>query len=240
MLTRTVAIILLLLFSAFITNAQNILKGKVYHATTDSVMGGVSVINSTTKITVFTDKEGNYSIAAKDGDKVIYITTGFEPDTVLVQQYMLYTTYDVTLTIKIISLKPVSIIAKNYQTDSLERREYYKHLYEKREPGITGRNTPSGFGVSFSPLSHFSKESKQRRALRKRLARFEEEDYIDHSFPVELVKRITKLEGDSLRLFMYVYRPSYSFCRKTSSQDMLIYISDKLKEFRKPKSATVN
>ncbi len=239
MFIRAAAVFLLLLLSSII-HSQDILRGKVYHATTDSALGGVSVININSHLTVFSDQKGLYSITAKDGDKVVFITAGFEPDTVTIQHYMLYTSYDVTLKIKIISLKPVTIVARNYQTDSLERREYYRQLYEKREPGITGRNTPSGFGVSFSPLSHFSKESKQRRALRKRLARFEEEDYIDHSFPVELIKRITKLEGDSLRLFMYIYRPSFSFCRKTSSQDMLIYISDKLKEFRKPKSGTGN
>jgi hypothetical protein len=48
------------------------------------------------------------------------------------------------------------------------------------------------------------------------------------------VKRITRLEGDSLRLFMYSKRPTYDFCRKSSPEEMLIYISDSLKEFRKP------
>jgi len=46
--------------------------------------------------------------------------------------------------------------------------------------------------------------------------------------------KLTGLHDDSLRLFMYRYRPSYSFCRKTGREDMLIYINDKLKEFRKP------
>jgi hypothetical protein len=123
-------------------------------------------------------------------------------------------------------------VATNYQTDSLNRQAYYRHILSKREPGITGRNTPVGFGISLSPFSHFSRESKARRALKKRIAREEKESYIDHQFSAELVKRITRLEGDSLRLFMYSYRPGYEFCRKNGSLEMLIYISDCLKKFR--------
>ncbi len=81
----------------------------------------------------------------------------------------------------------------------------------------------------------FSGESKQKRQLKERLTKNERKDFIDYSFPAEWVEKLTGLHGDSLRLFMYHYRPSYSFCRKTSREDMVVYISDKLKEFRKPK-----
>jgi hypothetical protein len=48
------------------------------------------------------------------------------------------------------------------------------------------------------------------------------------------VERLTGMKGDSLKLFMYRFRPSYDFCRKTDRQGMTLYISEKLKEFRKP------
>jgi len=46
------------------------------------------------------------------------------------------------------------------------------------------------------------------------------------------------LRGDSLTRFMILYRPSYSFCRKSSKEQMLIYVSEKLKEFKKSKPTT--
>ena len=89
----------------------------------------------------------------------------------------------------------------------------------------------------FSKFHKKAKESKQKRGLRKRLEKEKKENYIDHSFAMPWVKNVTGLDGDSLSVFMYRYRPSYKFCRKTDRQGMLIYINDKLKEFRDPKSS---
>lgn len=94
MFIRAAAVFLLLLLSSII-HSQDILRGKVYHATTDSALGGVSVININSHLTVFSDQKGYYSITAKDRDKVVFITAGFEPDTISIQHYMLYTSYDV-------------------------------------------------------------------------------------------------------------------------------------------------
>jgi hypothetical protein len=46
-------------------------------------------------------------------------------------------------------------------------------------------------------------------------------------------KSNTRLTGDSLQLFLRRYRPSYKFCRKANSEDILLYINDKLVLFRK-------
>jgi hypothetical protein len=101
-------------------------------------------------------------------------------------------------------------------------------------PGVTGRNTPAhGFGISFSPFSFLSREAKQKRELKKRLIKQEQEYYVDRSFPKQWVASVTGLRGDSLTRFMILYRPTYSFCRKSSREQMLIYLSDKLKEFKK-------
>ncbi len=45
--------------------------------------------------------------------------------------------------------------------------------------------------------------------------------------------QLTMLSGDSLRLFLVKFRPSYAFCRKASYQDMLFYINDKMILFRR-------
>jgi hypothetical protein len=146
---------------------------------------------------------------------------------------MLLIQYDVTLYKQIVTLKNVTVTS-SYQADSLARRNYYSHIYE-RQPGITGRNTPSnGFGISLSPFSYFSYQAKQKRQLKKRLIRQEEENYVDRRFPVEWVARVTGLRGDSLSRFMALYRPSYTFCRKNDREKMLLYINEKFKEFKKP------
>ncbi len=226
-------VILLVFFFSHCANAQETVTGKIFSSATDSIISSASITNKNIRQTVTAIKDGSYSIRASEGDTLIFSAIGFVPDTVAVQFFMLISTYDVTLQMKIISLENVKV-SSNYQQDSLMRRNYYKSIY-KKQPGITGFNGPAdGVGITLSPISYFSKKAKEKRVLKKRLIKQEKETYIDFRFPADWVKKLTGLSGDSLSLFLYRYRPSYDFCRKTDGQGMIIYINDQLKEFRKP------
>ena len=208
------------------------MKGKVYDAQTDSTIAGVNVFNLNTKQSARSGSDGSYTIVASEGDRIMFSRIGFRPDTATVIYSMLLALHEVALYKEIITLKNVTVTS-SYQMDSLSRRNYYNDIYA-RQPGITGLNTPSyGFGVSISPLSYFSYRAKQKRQLKKRLLKQEEESYVDRSFPKEWVAKLTGLRGDSLSRFMMLYRPSYKFCRENNREKMLIYINDKLKEFKK-------
>ncbi len=228
-----VIFILFLLITGQCLNAQQVLKGKVYDADTDSVLAAVNIFNTTKKNSVRSVNDGSYSITAAEGDVLIFSISGYKPDTVKARFDLFITQYDPGMQRQVISLKAVTV-ASNYQSDSLSRRNYYSDIYAK-QPGITGRNRPAnGLGITLSPVSFLAKESKQKRTLRKRLERQEKEFFIDQSFPQAWVKSLTGLSGDSLSLFMYRYRPSYAFCRITDRQGMKLYVNEKIKEFRKP------
>lgn len=213
--------------------AQQKVSGKIYSQETDSIIPFSTVSNRHTRHSFYAAKDGAYSIAASEGDTLIFSSSGFKPKTVVVEYYMLLTEYDVALQTKVITLAPVKV-QSSYSRDSAERREYYADAFKKK-PGITGRNGPDdGVGVSISPLSFFSSKSKSERELKKRLLREDKEDFIDRSFPPELVKQLTGLHDDSLVQFLYRYRPSYKFSRKTNRTQMIIYINDKFKEFKNP------
>ena len=231
--SRLILIIIALLAGSDQLCAQQTLYGKVYEAFTDSVIATVNIFNTRTKSSIRSGADGSYSLSAAEGDIIIFSASGFKPDTITVSFSLLLTRFDLSLHKQIVLLKEIKVTG-SYKNDSLNRRNYYSHIYAK-QAGITGRNRPAdGIGVTLSPISFFSKESKQKRTLRKRLEKEEKESFIDHSFPLVWVKSITGLNGDSLSLFMYRYRPSYSFCRKTDRQGMRVYINSKVKEFRKP------
>ena len=231
--SRLILLIIALLAASDQLCAQQTLYGKVYEAFTDSVIATVNIFNTRTKSSIRSGADGSYSLSAAEGDIIIFSASGFKPDTITVSFSLLLTRFDLSLHKQIVLLKEIKVTG-SYRNDSLNRRNYYSHIYAK-QAGITGRNRPAdGIGVTLSPISFFSKESKQKRTLRKRLEKEEKESFIDHSFPLVWVKSITGLNGDSLSLFMYRYRPSYSFCRKTDRQGMRVYINSKVKEFRKP------
>ena len=236
MTNRCLLFIILLIGVSQSATAQNKVEGKIYNSTSDTTLNGVTIRNKKLRITATSNKEGFYHIFADEGDTLIFSSAGFIPDTINVQLHMLYTAYDVTLERKIITLEMVRV-SSTYSQDSLDRRNYYADIFNNKG-GITGGNRPtSGFGVSISPFSYFSSAARRKRELKKRLLKEEKDDYIDRSFPKEWVQRLTSLQGDSLNLFMFTYRPSYDFCRKTGRDEMLVYINDKLKEFKKTKNA---
>ena len=226
--------IYILLFSFLFCStlsAQQSVTGKVYSAINDSVVVDANVVNKKTGHVRSTDNSGKFSIAAGEGDSLIFSATGFERDTVVVQYHMFLVPVDITLAPQVISLENIEL-RSDYSADSLARRNLYYDIYN--QPGITGRNRPpDGFGVSLSPLSYFSKSAKQKRELKKRLEKQEEEAFINYSFPEGWVSSLTGLKGDSLKLFMIQYRPSYEFCRRSTRADMIVYVSDKFKEFKK-------
>ena len=231
-MNRLLPVIVFILF-VNIANAQSVVSGRIFEKVSDSLLTGINVLNTNSKESVRSDKEGRYSITANEGDKIIFSAAGFLPDTLLITYDQLLLRQDITLTTQFISLKAVTV-TNSYYMDSIKRRNEYHDIFNQK--GITSNNRPSnGVGVSISPLSFFSYRAKQKRQLKKKLEKEETESYIDMSFPAEMVERFGQIHGDSLRLFMYQYRPSYEFCRKTDRPNMLVYISEKLKEFRKPK-----
>jgi CarboxypepD_reg-like domain len=234
MTRRFLLLFIMLINAGAILYAQQQVKGKIYSASTDSVVNAASVYNKNLRVLAFSGSNGFYTIQASEGDTLIFSAIGYMPDTLTVQFHMLLVQNDITLQMRIITLQNVNVTG-NYSEDSLNRRNYYKNIF-KKQPGVTGYNRPAdGFGIVLSPLSYLSRSSKQKRTLKKRLLKQDQDDYIDRQFPAEWVSGLTGLKGDSLNLFMYRYRPSYEFCRKTDRQGMIIYISDKLKEFMKPK-----
>ncbi|MES1219224.1 MAG: hypothetical protein ABUT20_27205 [Bacteroidota bacterium] len=231
-MNRLLHFIVFILFG-IIAHSQSVVSGKIYEKMSDSLLKGISVFNASSRATVRSDKDGQYSINASEGDKIIFTGAGFFPDTMIVTYDKLLLEQDITLSVLYISLNDVKVIA-SYRADSLERRNEYKNIFDQKN--IIGGNRPAdGVGVSISPFSYFSYRARQERVLKNKLLKDEHESYIDFTFPVEMVERLTTLHGDSLRLFMYRYRPSYDFCRENDRQGMIVYINDKLKEFRKPR-----
>src|SRR6187402_3043415 len=98
-------------------NAQLIVKGKIYDAETDSVIVAVNVYNLNTKGSARSGIDGNYAIAAAEGERLVFSVTGFKPDTVTVTYPMLLIQFDVTLRKQIVTLKNVTVTS-SYQADS--------------------------------------------------------------------------------------------------------------------------
>jgi hypothetical protein len=233
---RKSCFLLFFLGFSFAGYAQQELWGKTLKEGSPEILIAVNVTNLNSGKFNVSDLGGNYRIPASPGELIVFSSAGYLPDTVTVTPVMLDSSFPVYLTPHLVALAPVRVgELSNYQIDSLQRRKDYANIYNKKHPvKLWNEKRPGDApGLNFSPLGFFSGTEKQKRRLKKRLAQEEADYYIDSKFSLVRVSRLTRLTGDSLRLFMMRFRPSYKFCRMATSQDMLLYINDKLVLFKK-------
>lgn len=233
MLKKVHFLVAVLLLASAPSIAQKMLIGRVNNYTYDSIkpLPNATVINITRGSSTLSDANGNYKIQAWENDRVVFSNISYTSDTIVVQQQQFISGYDAALVRKDLFLSNVTVYA-DYRQDSLRRREEYANIFGK-QPGITGGNTPAaGAGIVLSPVSYFSKNAKQKRLLKKKLLKDEQETYIDYVFSPGRVSTLTRLRGDALQAFFNRYRPTYELARQLGYEGMVMYINNKLKEFR--------
>jgi hypothetical protein len=218
-------------------SAQQMVTGRVHKKDSPDVMGAVTVENITRHEFDQTDMGGNFRIHAEVGDSLVFSYTEYKSDTVWITKDKVGLKLDVYLVpSSVTQLQSITVGGFNrYQLDSLQRRSDYNSYYHDHQPtSMLAKTTPeSGFGMTFSPITYFSKKATQHRALGKRLQKDEEGFYIEYRFNRDYVSKLTGLKGDSLNQFMERYRPTYKWCRAATDQDVLLYINDRYRSFMK-------
>jgi hypothetical protein len=235
MLKKNRLLLISLLLFATEGFGQYELSGKVVRKGSAEVLMGVTVVNQRKKQYASSDTTGSYSIVASPRDTIIFSSAGYLPDTVFIAADMRLDDYIVALTPNIAALPSVDILEmEQYRQDSLSRRAEYAWLLNAKHPVklMNEKRAADAPGLNFSPLGYFSRSEKQKRRLKKRLSKEEEDYYVDYKFSITRVSLLTGLKGDSLKMFLTRYRPSYAFCRTANNQDMFLYINDKLILFK--------
>jgi hypothetical protein len=217
--------------------SQTFLIGTVRKRETQETLSSVNIFNKAQRKHRLSDEQGNYTIEAQAGDTVIFSFVGCRADTFRITSTMLAAKFPVLMELRPVSLEAVTVgNLSNYQIDSLERREIYDWIYKQEpQPVVERQRQGDGVGVELNVIPHGSSEVRQRLRLKKRIIKEEEKYYVNFRFSPEYVSHLTHLQSDSLAQFMSQYRPSYDFCRKVVGVDMLVYVSDCIKEFRKEK-----
>ena len=225
----------LLLFGGMTANGQRFLTGKVYVKGSTDTLISVSIHNITEQRYDLSDEDGSYRIQAAPGDHIAFSSVGHKPDTLTVTASILTASYDVYLEIKPQTLAAARVEFTNYQLDSMDRRKEYGWVYEQgHEQRFEHQRQGDGVGVQMNIFRNTSTAAKQRERLEKRLNKEEQDYYVDFRYSKEYVAKITHLAGDSLKMFMKKYRPSYDYCRKAATVDILVYINDCYKQFVHP------
>jgi len=231
----SIFLVAFLLLSSSKSGAQQFLTGKVFKKNSTEPLVSVSIHNISAQRYDLSEENGSYRIQVVPGDHVSFSSVGYMADTVTVTAAMLTGDFPVYLDVRAQTLKTVRVGEfSNYQLDSMDRHKEYAWVYDHgNTPRVEHERKGDGVGVTLNIFRNASAKEKQREKLEKRLAKEEEEYYIDSRYNKDLVTKITRLKGDSLQQFMTKYRPSYDYCRRAANVDILVYINDSYKQYIK-------
>ncbi len=134
------------------------------------------------------------------------------------------------------TLENVTIISSynRYQNDSVARRKNFLQTVGENKVNAVGKtNSDKDFGIAVN-LDHFKKAEKNKRRARSLFEITEEEAYINFRWNDSVVEKYTNLSNDELTAFIQKSRPTYTWLRKhTSEEDLLYYINSQLKKMHK-------
>lgn len=221
-------------------NGQLTVSGTVYDVTKTIPVKGVNV-KATNGNSTISDSNGRYSIVTAKNDSLTFFYQGKPTAKFSVNQIADIANFDISLHIKVSekfkTLREVRVYAKNFQQDSIANREQYAKLFNYQKPGI--RPTTDGYtgaaGLDLDELINVFrfKRNKQMRRMQERLQEQEQENYINYRFNKTTVKRITRLTGKDLELFMKQYRPDFEFTENSSLVSFYQYILNASYQFKR-------
>ena len=200
-------IIFFLLALPFGVFAQTVTTGTVFdYSKKTTSLPGVSVRNLNSKKTTITSREGKYTIPATVGDLIEFSAVGYHTDTLYLTNLLNRTIY---LPVKSNSLADVDVRGVRMNSQITDAKDPLAEKYTLLNTGgnlqrkrmtdkVGGLNLNLGYG-------------KYKRQQRKE-AELEEKDMyleeIDANFSEKAVTELTKLQGEELKNFMVIYRPS--------------------------------
>ncbi|MVT10165.1 carboxypeptidase-like regulatory domain-containing protein [Chitinophaga tropicalis] len=214
---------------------QVTLTGSVVDKENGLVLPYASVTNKSTGRRTYSDKGGFYKITGSKGDIIVFSFLGYRPDSIPITQSSGTETREISLKVETRQLHSVEVSSQYtpYQVDSINRREQFSYILENPNKPLAGGSTPVGAGIVFSPFTRYSRKEKQKREFKKIFAEAEEERYIDSRFTPGFVSQVTRLKGDSLRLFMRENYPDYNTMRSLRQEDLIYWITDKYRAWKK-------
>lgn len=204
--------------------AQTVTTGTILDYSNKKLsLPGVSVKNLTNKKSTSTNNAGKYTISANVGDLIEFSLVGYHTDTLYLTNLLNRTIY---LPTKSNSLNDVNIEAVRLNKSLVNIKD---PLAEKYTLLSTGGNLDrkrmtdkvGGLGLNLG-YGKYKRQQRKEADLEER-ERYQEE--IDNHFNEKTVSEMTKLEGQDLKNFLLIYRPSVEAVKAERPYRYPYYIS---------------
>ncbi len=199
------------------------LEGIVLELQSGETMYDVLVTNIKTEMSIRTDREGRFAIAASLNDRLKFEYSGYRTDTIVVIEYGLKRVY-LTPADGTIVIDAVSITA---MTD----HRLHAEIEKAQQEGAVAESSQYRGGLRLSPSRLFGHEGKQARQRYHLLIAERERREVERRFSPDAIQALTPLTGRDLDLFRAKFRPEPGFAATASEQEMQLYIMDSYAAF---------
>ena len=211
--------------------AQRNVEGIIYDVITKQRLGEVQVRNLNTKQFIYNDAKGEFSIFANPGDPIQFKKLGYHADTVIFTDQAALI---INLKEAVNKIQEISIYGRRNPDEVLaEMQRDYKKAFDLAAPKDYISVGPTGVGLSIDALySKISREAKNARRFTEFIGKVHEENIIDYRFTPELVRSLIGLEGEELKKFMQLFRPTYEFIATATHYKLVAYIKSKYEIYK--------
>lgn len=201
------------------------IQGIVFDQNTKERIAGVLVSNLRTKGNIYNNIKGEYKIAVKQNDRLVFSKNGFYNDTVKVAALQTLPVYlkRSSITLREVTIKDSILNAqKQREANKKEFSQIYGSIANKDLLSTSGIN---GAGISIDAIYNMlSRRGRNAAKLRGIIERDYRAQVVDERFNPTVVGAITGLKGEQLNSFMYRYRPDYNLVVLLSDYDFISYI----------------
>jgi carboxypeptidase-like protein len=211
---------------------ENTIVGIVFDKESKDRVASVNVHNTTTDVSVYNNLKGEFKIAAKAGDQIIFSRTAYHSDTIKIQNGGVLAIYMSRLAIQ---LKEVAVHDTLLTPE--KRLEAIKQNYTKAygpaayDDFLTSPSS-GGAGLSIDAIwNSFSREGRNAARLREIIQADYEQNVIDYRFNRTFVGNITGLKDEKLTSFMFRYRPGFYTTQTMSDYEFISMIRLNLKRY---------
>ncbi|SHN30467.1 hypothetical protein [Mucilaginibacter sp. OK098] len=199
--------------------------GIVFEKESKDRVATVSIHNITTGISAYNNLKGEFAIAAKPGDQLVFTKAEYHPDTIKIISNAPLAIYLERLAIQLNLVTVHDTVLSPLMRLRASQRDFSKAYGSLAYSDFLTSPSSGGAGLSIDALwNAFSREGRNAAHLRETIQRDFEQNSIDFRFNPTYVGNITGLKGEKLASFMLRYRPGYYTTQTASEYEFVAMI----------------
>ncbi len=210
--------------------AQSVFSGRVLENKTRIMLKGARIRNLVNRFVTFTNDKGEFSIAAKPGDILIFTMFSYKPDTLLLTDMH---EREIFLQLQVNILNQVTITDSSGRTSNAKKNMILPYDPEFHgQPLVYHRNSKGEYDGGLTLRMHyFTKDDHDKRKAAQKAEDRKTIEEIENIFTAENIGQYVPIKGIDLNNFLLLYTPDVVRYRDKQFK-LLTYLNACYKEWQ--------